>query len=317
MKVIVVSGPTASGKTSISIDLAKKFGGEIVNFDSLLLYKELVIGTAKPTVEEMSGVPHHMVDVRSIAEPMNAADYFRDARPLVEKLLADGKIVYLVGGSGFYLQALLKGMYSSESTPDEVSRKSDELYEKEGIAPFIQFLKEFDVPSFERYHENDHYRIRRAVEHFWTTNTPLSVVRAKKEELNASLDSESIHPWDVLHIYLDPPKEEHLEIIKKRTEKMLQDGMIDEVKSLLAQGFTGQEKPLQSIGYLEIFQYLDNKFSSEAAFRERIMISTRQLAKAQRTWFNKEKHKLSFNPITQREDIFKEVRTFLDKKKPL
>ena len=153
MKVIIVSGPTATGKTDVSIQLAKTFGGEIVNFDSLLLYKEINIGTAKPTAKEQRMVPHHMVDVRSISQPMNAADYAREAYPIVERLLKEKKIVYLTGGSGFYLQALLKGMYDSPTTPIAISQKSDKLYEAEGITPFLKILedlkagKEFKVGS--------------------------------------------------------------------------------------------------------------------------------------------------------------------------
>lgn len=313
MKVVVISGPTASGKTSLSIELAKKFGGEIVNFDSLLLYKEITIGTAKPTTEEMDGVPHHMIAVRSIADPMNAADYFREAKPLVDALLQKGKLVFLVGGSGFYLQALLKGMYESETTPEEILKRSNELYHEKGILPFLEILKANDQESFERYHENDHYRIRRAVEHFWTTGAPLSLAREEKDRANQELSSHSIHEWEVLHLHLDLPKDEHFEIIKKRTEKMIKDGLIEEVTGLLKQGFTGEEKPLQSIGYFETMEYIRGHFSGIQEYKDRVSISTRQLAKSQRTWFNRDHSKLSFHPLKEREKIFNEVKEFLEK----
>lgn len=313
MKVVVISGPTASGKTSLSIELAKKFHGEVVNFDSLLLYKEITIGTAKPTSEEMDGVPHHMIAVRSISDAMNAADYFREAKPLVDSLLSQGKTVFLVGGSGFYLQALLKGMYESETTPPEIQERSNNLYQEQGIKPFIEFIKEHDKDSYERYHENDHYRIRRAVEHFWTTGSPLSVARTQKDLANIEMNSQSIHQWEVLHIYLDIPKDEHFKIIQQRTNKMIQDGLVEEVKSLLLNGFTGKEKPLQSIGYFETLEYLQGGFSTLEDFKERISISTRQLAKSQRTWFNREKQKLSFHPIKDRELIIENVSLFLGK----
>src|SRR5690606_31489597 len=128
----------------MAIELARQFGGEIVNFDSLLLYREINIGTAKPTEEEQKLVPHHMIDVSSIAHPLNASEYANQARPLVENLLDAGKLVYLVGGSGFYLQALLKGMYDSPTTPTDVLERSNLLYEREGIAPFREILKEHD-----------------------------------------------------------------------------------------------------------------------------------------------------------------------------
>ncbi|MCM2351828.1 MAG: tRNA (adenosine(37)-N6)-dimethylallyltransferase MiaA [Bacteriovoracaceae bacterium] len=311
MKVIVISGPTASGKTDLAVELASTFGGEVVNFDSLLLYKEINIGTAKPTAEEQKSIPHHMIDVRSISEPMNAADYAREALPIIEKLLSENKLVYLVGGSGFYLQALLKGMYDSPTTPDEITKKSNELYEKEGIAPFLEFLKTHDLKSFERYHANDHYRVRRAVEHFWTTGSPLSEARAQKDESNQKLEEVSIHGWDILHLYLDLPKDEHLKIIERRTERMLSEGLLAEVQGLLDQGFSGEEKPLQSIGYKESLAYLMGVFSSLEECRERIIISTRQLAKSQRTWFKRDTTRETFHPLNEKKQIIEVVRAFL------
>lgn len=311
MKVIIVSGPTATGKTDLAIELAHKFGGEIVNFDSLLLYKEISIGTAKPTPLERNTIPHHMIDVRSISEPMNAADYARAAQPIIQKLHEEKKIVYLVGGSGFYLQALLRGMYDSPTTPEEVTKRSDELYEREGITPFLEFLRLNDEKSFQRYHSNDHYRIRRAVEHFWTTNSPLSVAREEKDESNQVLLRQNIHGWDVLHLYLDLPKDEHLKIIEKRTDRMLTSGLVDEVRELLSSGFNGKEKPLQSIGYKEILDFISGDFSTLEECRERIIISTRQLAKSQRTWFNRDASKKTFHPLKERTEIFKVVEDFL------
>lgn len=311
MKVIVISGPTASGKTDLAVELANEFGGEVVNFDSLLLYKEINIGTAKPTPEEQRTIPHHMLNVRSIAHPMNAADYAREAMPIIEKLLGENKLVYLVGGSGFYLQALLKGMYDSPTTPPEITKRSDDLYENEGITPFLSILKEQDKKSFERYHENDHYRLRRAVEHLWTTGSPLSSAREDKDDSNQRMEGPTIHNWDVLHIYLDLPKEEHLKIIEKRTDKMLKSGLIEEVKSLLAEGFSGQEKPLLSIGYKETLDFISGNFKTLEECRERIVISTRQLAKSQRTWFNRDSFKKTFHPLEERSKIFLQVEKFI------
>ena len=311
MKVIIISGPTASGKTDLAVELARKYGGEVVNFDSLLLYKEINIGTAKPTAEEQQMIPHHMLNVRSIAEPINAADYARQALPLIEKLLSEKKLVYLVGGSGFYLQALLKGMYESETTPKDVTNKSDELYEKSGIDPFLEILKEHDPASLERYHANDHYRMRRAVEHWWTTGSPLSAARVNKDQENTTLNRPTIHDWDLLHIYLDLPKEEHLKIIEKRTDRMLASGLIEEIKGLLGAGFTGLEKPLQSIGYKETLDLISGVYKDVSECRERIIISTRQLAKSQRTWFNRDSFKELFHPLAEKEKIFLRVESFI------
>ncbi|MFY7991803.1 MAG: tRNA (adenosine(37)-N6)-dimethylallyltransferase MiaA [Bacteriovoracaceae bacterium] len=311
-KVIVISGPTASGKTDISLELAERFGGEIVNFDSLLLYKEITIGTAKPTKDEQKRVNHHMVDVSSIAEPLNAADYAKQATPIIEELHRQGKTVYLVGGSGFYLQAVLKGMYDSPTTPKEIIERSDRLYDAEGITPFLISLKENDFESFQRYHENDHYRIRRAVEHFWNTGTKLSLAREKKDQENTQLGI-SQHNWDTLNIYLNLPREEHWPIIEQRTKKMLQSGLIEEVSDLLKRGFSGEEKPLSSIGYKETISFIKKEILTLEELEEQIVIHTRQLAKSQRTWFNRDHSKMEFHPLTQREELFKRVDEFIKK----
>ncbi len=312
MKVVVISGPTASGKTNTSLKLVTKFGGEIVNFDSLLLYKEISIGTAKPTPEEQQNIPHHMIDVASISHPLNAARYAEEAIKIIGEIHGRSKIPYLVGGSGFYLQAVLKGMYNSPTTPEHVLKKSNELYLSEGIQPFLKILRQNDPTSLVLYHENDHYRVRRAVEHWWTHQTPFSAERMRKDESNKSIEA-SIHEWDIHHLHLDLPKEEHLEIITNRTKKMLEAGRLEEeVRNLLSLGFTGLEKPLQSIGYKEMLDYIFGVYKSMDECEERIVISTRQLAKAQRTWFKKDLTKILFHPLKQNQEIERSVAEFLN-----
>jgi tRNA dimethylallyltransferase len=311
VKVIVVSGPTATGKTDISIELARKFGGEIVNFDSLLLYKEINIGTAKPTPTEQGEIPHHMIDVASISHPMNAAAYAKMALPIIKDLHTKNKLVFLTGGSGFYLQALVKGMYESPTTPQEITDRSEKLYLEHGIKPFLDILKIEDPATFSRYHENDHYRVRRAVEHFWHTGKLISDERARKDQENELREESNIHGWDLLHLHLDIPKEEHLEIIRKRTIKMMDLGLIQEVSGLLQQGFTGLEKPLQSIGYKEVIDLQLGHLKNQDECVERIIISTRQLAKSQRTWFNRIPGKHTFHPLLDRETLLETVRNFI------
>ena len=310
-KIIVVSGPTASGKTSLSLKLAKKYEGSIVNFDSLLFYKEISIGTAKPLPEEQGDIPHYMIDSHSIFEPINAADYFRETIPLILELAKKDKTIILVGGSGFYLQTILKGMFDSVTSPPEIIERSNQLFTTQGIDPFLEILKNNDPESYERYHENDHYRIRRAVEHFWSTGDPFSESRENMQEKLRQAPPVK-YGWDVLHIYLDVPKPDHWKIIQKRTKGMLSDGIVEEVKNLLKNGATGEEKPLKSIGYSEVIQYLKGEISDLEACEERINISTRQLAKAQRTWFKKVEKK-SYNPLVDWDKIEKEAEEFLSK----
>ncbi|MBT4793423.1 MAG: tRNA (adenosine(37)-N6)-dimethylallyltransferase MiaA [Halobacteriovoraceae bacterium] len=308
-KIIIISGPTASGKTSTSINLAKLFDGEVVNFDSLLFYKEINIGTAKPTREEQGNIPHHLIDTHSIFAPINAAGFIQEAIPVINDCHQREKVVFLVGGSGFYLQAVINGMYESVSSSKEVLERSDILYQNEGIGPFREILKNEDPDSYTKYNENDHYRNRRAVEHFWMTGERFSKSRSEMGKKGQESPSNK-YQWDILHLYLDIPKEEHFPIIQARTEQMFSQGILTEVKNLLESGANGSEKPLNSIGYKEVIAYLHGEFSSLAECKERISINTRRLAKSQRTWFNKQ-DKTCYNSMTDLAAIESTCRSFL------
>lgn len=305
-KVIIISGPTATGKTSLSIKLAKMFGGVVVNFDSLLFYQELKIGNARPTEVEMQGVQHFLIGNTSAKTPLNANSFSKLAKEIIDDLFKKNIPVFLVGGSGFYLRALMKGMFEDLSTPVAINEKSNQLYVSDGIEPFLKILREQDPESLKRLHINDHYRLRRAVEYFWTTGSAIS---SSEKKFNESAEAKgNIHGWDELHLHLDLPKDQHFEIITKRTSKMFHDGLMEEVKNLLANGFTGEEKPLQSIGYKEVIDLLKGEIKNQEECSERISISTRQLAKSQRTWFKKIE-KFEFNPLTDEEKIINLVRS--------
>ncbi len=309
-KIIVFSGPTAVGKTAISISVAKEINAEIVNFDSLLFYKELNIGTAKPSKKEMDDIPHHLIGTHSIKNSINAADFAENAIPIILDIHNRNKPVILVGGSGFYLQALLKGMYDSKTTSPDILEKSQKLYESNGIIPFLEVLEMNDYESFERYHKNDHYRIRRAVEHFWMTGEKFSEAREEMKHKKSESPVEKYN-WSVLHNYLDIPKEDHFQIIQKRTNSMIAAGLIDEVESLLRNGASGKEKPMQSIGYKETISYLKGDFASLDDYKERLSINTRRLAKSQRTWFKKQ-DKVCYNSLKDRDKIIKSCKEFCE-----
>lgn len=315
-KLIVISGPTATGKTKTSISLAQMlidrgFACEIVNFDSLYFYREISIGTAKPTMQERQGIIHHMIDVESILSPMNASDFINQAKNIIVGLFAQNKVVILVGGSAFYLRALLKGMYESPSPDPLVKKEMENLYQTKGIEAIVEYLQKHDPESLVNLHANDHYRLIRAAEHHRMTGEKMSVQKKLMDQQNPYDFSKCIHDWDVLHLYLDVPKEEHYKIIQQRTVQMFADGLMEEIETLEKQGFSLDLKPLQSIGYKEAILLRQGQFSSLDDCIERISISTRQLAKSQRTFFNKIHPKESFNPLTDFASIKERVNTFV------
>ena len=316
-KAFFISGPTATGKTSTSINLCKKLNesginSEIINFDSLLFYKELNIGTAKPTEEEMDGCVHHLVNFCSAKDPINASDFLLKAENLLHELLKRKVTPIFVGGSAFYLRAFIKGMYESTPVSDEIKKTVQSIYDDKGIQFFRDFLKENDPKSFEDLHKNDHYRNLRAYEYFLQNKSPIST---QKENLDNN------DPYDFSknrftnigfhHIYLDLNKEDHWKIIVKRCRKMIQEGLVREMSDLLNKGFTGQEKPLKSIGYKETFLFLNDGFKDQEEYVQRIAISTRQLAKSQRTFFNKVKPKKSYHPINEKDLIISDALSFI------
>lgn len=318
-KLIIISGATASGKTKISIEAAKwiqeKFGisVSIVNFDSLLFYKEISIGTAKPTTEEMQGISHFMIGIESIKSPINAAEFVKRCEEIINFEFQKNKIIILVGGSAFYLRALLKGMYQPTPLEDDVKNKFDALYEKEGISPFLEYLKKNDPQSLVNLHSNDHYRIIRAVQYFESTGLQISAQKKILDELNPYDFSTILQPWMLLHIYLEIPRPQHLQIIAERTLKMFNDGLMEELEVLLKNGFSLNEKPLNSIGYKEAIEFKKGKFKNIEECIDKISVSTRQLAKSQRTFFKKITPKESFNPLSEYDKIIETIFSFISK----
>lgn len=316
-KLIIISGPTASGKTSTSIRMAQfiqqtlKQNVSIINFDSLLFYKEISIGTAKPTINEMASIPHFLINTTSIATPLNASDYIKQAEAIIYKLHQQDHVVILVGGSAFYLRALLKGMYESPKTDEKIKQEAAEILKSEGITPIIEFLKIHDPAALEYLHENDHYRLVRAYEHFKSTGTKISDQKKLLDENDPYDFSKISHSWDILHFYLDLDKPTHQDLILQRTKQMFSQGLLAEVQELLTQGFDPELKPLQSIGYKETIDYIRGNYSTLDDCIERIVISTRQLAKSQRTFFKKIHPKLEVNPLQDQDKILEITKSFL------
>ena len=290
-KVIIISGATATGKTKLSIKIVQNFPSfnfGVVNFDSLLFYKELNIGTAKPSQEELELVEHHLVSIESISNEINASSFVEKASLKIEEIISERKIPVLVGGSTFYLRALIKGMYNSPTTSLEIKKEVENILKTEGSNYFSNYLKIHDFESYESIHENDFYRIQRAYEHYQMTGKKISEEKINSKKNGAYNFSENIRVnWDILHLNLNLEKEVHWKIMHERVQRMLEEGLVDEVSNLLANGFTGKEKALQSIGYKETLSYLQGEIKTKEELIEKIYFSTRRLAKSQKNFLKK------------------------------
>ena len=275
-KVLVVCGATASGKTSLAISCAKAFNGEIISADSLLVYQNLNIGTAKPTQEEKQGVPHYMIDVVSPKESFSVSDYEKMALPIVEKLLAEGKTPIICGGTGFYINSLLyKSQFGNVGANEEIRAKYEKLAEEQGKEYVHAILCEKDPESAKKLHYNDVKRVIRALEIYDVTG------KAK------SLQQDVLIPrFDFTAVSIDYPRDKLYARINMRVDQMFENGLVEEVKGLLNAGVTVEMQCMQGIGYKEIAEGL-RIGATEAEMKELIKKNTRNYAKRQQTFFKR------------------------------
>lgn len=278
-KVIVIVGPTASGKTSLSIELAKQINGEIVSCDSMQIYKDIDIGSAKPTKEEMQGIKHYMIDEVLPTERFSVARYKKEAENAIEKILKKGKIPIVVGGTGLYANSLIYGIEYDDIKLDEKYR--EELMEiaktPEGLENLYQKAKKIDEKAIEKISPNDKKRIIRILEIYRATG------RNKTEQEMESRKKEVKYDYKVFAINI----ERHIlyERINKRVDIMIAQGLMEEVKKIIKK-YPEFPTAMQAIGYKEIVEYLDNKITIEDAI-EKIKQETRRYAKRQITWFKR------------------------------
>ncbi len=275
--VIVIAGPTASGKSDLAIEAAIKYNGEIISADSMQIYKKLDVGTAKPTLEDVSKVPHHMIDFLDIKEKFSVADYVKRARTIIEDIHKRGKMPIVAGGTGLYIDSLIDGSDFAHKGEDVNLREElTILSEKEGKKAVHDILKELDFAAAQKIHENNLKRVIRAIEIIKTTNKSLSesIGRENKEAL-----------YDVLYLYLDHDREILYERINKRVDLMIKKGLLDEALWLYKNS-DGTETSVQAIGYKEFFPYFNGEIEKEDAI-ENLKRDTRHYAKRQMTWFRR------------------------------
>ncbi len=276
--LLVVLGPTGSGKSALALSLASEFPAEIVNCDSLQVYRGFDIGTAKVSVAERSAVPHHLIDVADPGESFTAGDYLRLARATVREIANRGRTPIVTGGTGFYLKALLEGL-APAPVRDEALRVRLELREAKRPGSLHRILRRLDRTSSRRIHRNDRQKLIRAIEVTIRARAPLTAVIANPPE--------PLQGFDIYKIGLNPPRAELQEALNARTEAMFRHGLLTEVQSLLAAGLTGEEKPFESLGYKQALSAVRSGLSIKEAIAS-TQLETRQYSKRQMTWFRRE-----------------------------
>lgn len=279
-KILVVSGPTASGKTRLAVELALQHNGEVVSADSMQIYRRMDIGTAKPTQEEMRGVPHHMIDVADPAEDFSVARYVEMAARCVDDILSRGKLPIVAGGTGLYIDSLLSGRtFAQFDTGSPLRAELEDRIRTQGGQALLEELAQVDPDSAARLHPNDEKRIVRALEVYLSTGKTIT---------QHNIETQSIPPrYDALTLTLAFARREDMWArIDRRVDEMMEAGLVDEVQSLLDSGVPQRCTAMQAIGYKEMAAALRGDGDTAAAAEE-IKLRSRQYAKRQLTWFRR------------------------------
>ncbi|MCW3102036.1 MAG: miaA [Bacteroidetes bacterium] len=296
--LIVVAGPTAIGKTALGVRLAKTFGTVVLSADSRQFFREMSIGTAKPSAEEMQGIPHYFIDSHSVAEPYNVGKYEAEAIALLEKLFSGHDVVVMAGGSGLYIDAVCKGFDELPEADDLIRKQIDDLLEHEGIGALQEKLKQLDPVYYAQVDLKNPQRLGRALEVCISSGMPYSSLREGKIKTR---------DFNCIKIGLDTSRELLYERINNRVDKMMHEGLLEEVRSLVP---FKAANALQTVGYKELFDHLEGKSSLQAAI-ELIKQNTRRFAKRQLTWFRRDAGIKWFEP-DETEKIIEYIKATID-----
>lgn len=278
--LVILTGPTAVGKTKASIGLAKAIGGEIISADSMQVYKQMDIGSAKIKPSEMEGIPHYLVDILEPDEEFHVVLFQQMAKQAIQKIYEKGKIPILVGGTGFYIQAVLYDIDFSENEKDTSYREElEKLAQTKGAEYLHDRLREVDEKSAQDIHANNVKRVIRALEYFHQTGEKISEHNEEQRK--------KVSPYNFSYFVLNDERAHLYERINLRVDQMINEGLVREVQSLKEKGYTRDMVSMQGLGYKEMLDYLDNKCSLEEAV-EIIKRDTRHFAKRQITWFKRE-----------------------------
>ncbi len=279
-KVLVIAGPTASGKTKIGVELAKRLNGEIISADSMQIYKHMNIGTAKSTINEMQNIPHHLIDFVEIGENFSVVQYKEMATKCIEDILSRGKVPIFVGGTGLYINSITEEIkYDEAAENKEIREKLEKIAETEGNESLYEKLREVDIDTYNRLHINDTKRIIRALEVFEATGITISEHQKMSKEIEKKYDYRIVGLW--------MERENLYDRINLRVDKMIEDGLEDEVRNIIEM-IKDKEKitSFQAIGYKEFLKYFNGEVSLEDAIAS-IKQESRRYAKRQVTWFKR------------------------------
>ena len=278
--IYVIGGPTASGKSKLAVELAKRINGEIISADSMQIYKDMNIGTAKLTKEEMQGIKHHLLDFVSPEERYSVANFKTDAKIKIEEILKKGKTPIIVGGTGLYIDSMIYGIeFQDEKIDKEYREELNELAEKEGLERLYEEARKIDPEAMKKISINDKKRIIRVLEIYHKTG------KTKTEVEKESRKNEIKYNYKMFAITMN--REKLYERIEKRVDQMIEQGLIEEVQSILNK-YHKFPTAMQGLGYKEVVEYLENKLTKEEMI-EKIKKKTRHYAKRQLTWFRKNK----------------------------
>ncbi len=278
--LVIIAGPTAVGKTKISIELAKAIGGEIISADSMQVYQHMNIGSAKITNEQMQGIPHHLIDFLSPTQPFNVALFQKLAKNAVNEIYSRGNIPIIVGGTGFYIQAVLYQVdFTENNDENDIRMELETLAEEKGNSYLHKLLFEIDKESAESIHENNRKRVIRAIEYFRLTGEKISLHNADQKK--------KLSPYQFHYFVLTDHRENLYDNINNRVDQMMENGLLDEVIMLKNMGCNRGNVAMQGLGYKEILEYLDNECTLSEAI-DKIKQNTRHFAKRQLTWFKRE-----------------------------
>ncbi len=277
-RLIVICGPTGIGKTDLALSLAEAVGGGIVSADSMQIYRYMDIGTAKPDAGELNRVPHYMIDIVDPDEPYDAARFYREGRQAIAQIHGRRQIPFIVGGTGFYIKALLHGLFDAKPVDPVIIDQLGNEAASGGIQPLYERLLVCDPEAASRIHVNDAYRVIRALAVYEMSGKPMS----QYQQRHGFKES----PFDVVKICLFNDRETLYDRINRRVDQMVGDGLLEEVKKLLEMGYSEKLRPMQAIGYRHITDYINGRMAWDETI-ELLKRDTRRFAKRQLTWFRR------------------------------